>query len=362
VLIPRRARQTRTGRPPLFRVVFAAVLALGLTVSAAACGGGSQPASGSSASSGNTHKLKVALLTPGLTNDGSFNQVGREACERLKREGLIDLDIREKMADPATAEPVIREYATKGYDLVIGHGIELVDPIFKVAKEFPKVHFTVAGGADVLQQTTANVETWTEDFGQQGYLAGYLAGKIKDVRTAGLVGGLQLPFILELHAGFKAGLKEADPSRTWKEVFTGSFDDVQKALEATTGLLDQGAGVVWTSGDGIGNGVAAAAARHQPKALTFGVSGDAGGLAKNVNVASVELDMYPTFRSYVDRVVAGTFGNKGYTSGLANKGLVLTPISEGVSDPRIPADLQAQADKLVADLASGAHKLPSFQP
>src|SRR5262249_13228666 len=155
-------------------------LALGLAIAASGCGGSSTPASGTSASPGNVHKLKVALLTPGLTNDGSFNQVGREACERLKREGLIDLDIRENMADPATAEPVIREYATRGYDLIIGHGIELVDPIVKVAKDFPKVHFTVAGGADVLQQTTANVEAWTEDFGQQGYLAGWIAGKIKD--------------------------------------------------------------------------------------------------------------------------------------------------------------------------------------
>jgi hypothetical protein len=46
---------------------------------------------------------------------------------------------------------------------------------------------------------------------------------------------------------------------------------------------------------------------------------------------------------------------------LANKGLVSTPLSEGVSDSRVPADLQAQVDKLIADLASGARTLPSFR-
>src|SRR5262249_36561924 len=100
-------------------------------------------------------------------------------------------------------------------------------------------------------------------------------------------------------------------------------------------------------------------ARHQPKALTIGVTGDAGGLAKQVNIASVELDMYSTYKSYVDRVAGGTFGNQGYTSDLANRGLVLTSLTGGVSDPRVPADLQAQVDKLVADLASGARKPPS---
>ncbi len=337
----------------------ALALLLSITIPLTACGSsGTEPGSGAS---GGAHKVKVALLVPGLTNDGAWSQVAREAVERLKRDGRVEADIREKMADPSAAEPVIREYATRGYELVIGHGVQLAEPMLKVAKEFPKVHFTITGGPDVLQKTAANVETWTYDYGQQGYLAGFVAGKIKNVQTVGLVSGPQLPFIETVHAGFKAGLKDADPSRRWKESFTGSFDDVQKAVEAATGLIDQGAQLIFTTGDGIGQGVASAAARHQPKALTIGVTGDAGGLAKQVNVTSVALDMYPTFKSYVDRVADGTFGNKGYTSDLANKGVVLTPLTEGVSDPRIPTDLPAQVDKLIADLASGARKLPSFQ-
>jgi basic membrane protein A and related proteins len=342
------------------RAVVVALALVGLAVTLTGCGSsGSGPGS---TASGGAHKLKVALLTPGLTNDGSWNQVAREAAERLERDGRIDADIREKMFDPATAEPVIREYATKGYDLVISHGDQMAEPTFKVAKEFPKIHFAVTGGPDALQKTTGNVEAWTEDSGEHGYLAGFLSGKIKDVQTVGMVGGLQLPSIVARHSGFKAGLADADPSRQWKEVYTGNFDDVQKAVEATTGLIGQGAQLIYTSGDGIGQGVASAAARRQPKVLTIGVTGDAGGLAKQVNVGSVELDLYPTYKSYVDRVANGTFGNKGHTSNLANKGLVLTPLAEGVPDPRVPADLQAQVDKLVADLASGARKLPSFQP
>jgi basic membrane protein A len=361
MLIPR-----STGCVPLrlrHGVPRAAVVALGLvvglTVALTGCGvSGSTP--GSTTASGGAHKLRVALLTPGLTNDGDWNQFAREAVERLERDGRVDVDIREKMVDPATAEPVAREYATPGYDLVIAHGFEVAEPTLKVAKEFPKVHFAVTGGPDALRKTTANVEAWTYDFGQHGYLAGFIAGKINDIQTVGLVGGPQAPFVVAIHAGFKAGLKDSDPSRKWKEIYTGSFDDVQKAVEATTGLIDQGAQLIFTKG--LSQGVASAAARHQPKALTIGVTGDVGGLAKQVNVTSVELDMYPTYKAYVDRVVDGTFGNQGHTADLTNRGLVLSPLTEGVNDPRVPADLQAQADKLAADLASGARKLPSFQP
>jgi len=256
---------------------------------------------------------------------------------------------------------VMREYASLGYDLIIAHGDMLAEPTLKVAKEFPRVQFAITGGPEARQKTTANVEVWTCDYGQQGYLAGFAAGKIKDIGTVGMVGSVKIAPIVAIHTGFKAGLRDSAPSTRVSEIYTGSFDDVQKAVEATTGLIGQGAQLIFTTGDGIGTGVASAAARHQPKVLTVGVTGDAGGLAEQVNVTSVEFDLYPTFKSYVDRAAAGSFGNNSYTSTLANRGLVLTPLAQGVRDPRIPADLQAQLDKLVVDLQSGARTLPPLE-
>jgi hypothetical protein len=45
-------------------------------------------------------------------------------------------------------------------------------------------------------------------------------------------------------------------------------------------------------------------------------------------------------------------------SGLANHGLILTPVNH--VDKRVPADLQKQVDALVGQLASGAKTLPDF--
>jgi basic membrane lipoprotein Med (substrate-binding protein (PBP1-ABC) superfamily) len=321
------------------------VLALAVAVTFGLSAGGAAAA----------EKLKVAVLVPGLANDGSFNQVALEGIKKLADEGLVSYELREKQRDPASSEPVIRQYAQRGYDLIIGHGIELSEPILNVAKDFPKVHFAASGGPDLANKLTANTDGWTYDFAQQGYLSGWVAGKM-GVSKVGAVGGPQLPFILAAHKGFKAGLAETNPSATVIEVFTGSFDDVQRAAEATKGLIAQGAELVWTSGDGIGNGVAAAA--EQANIHTLGVTGSAGGLAKKVNIVSVELDMYPTFKAYVDAVKDGSFGKKFFVSGLANHGLVLTAINN--IDKRVPADLQKQVETLVADLASGAKKLPDF--
>ena len=68
--------------------------------------------------------------------------------------------------------------------------------------------------------------------------------------------------------------------------------------------------------------------------------------------------MYPTFKAYVDAVKDGSFGKKFFVSGLANHGLILTPVNH--VDKRVPADLQKQVDALVGQLASGAKTLPDF--
>lgn len=300
--------------------------------------------------------LKVALLVPSHVNDGSFNQVAREAAEKLAKEGAITFELREEMADPSKSEPVIRQYASMGYDLIIGHGIELSEPILKVAPGFPNVHFAASGGPDLAERLLTNVDGWTYDFGQQGYLGGFIAGKLSGVDTFGMVGGPDLPFVKATHNGFKAGLKEGNASAKVIETYTGSFDDAQKAAEVTRGMVAQGAKVVWTSGDGIGNGVAAAAA--QEGALTIGVTGEAGGFAQKVNIVSVVLDMYPTYKAYVDDIAAKSFGKKFFVSGIGNKGLVMTvinPVGEN-----LPADLDAQVSALVGDLASGKLTLPNF--
>ncbi|MBW8639914.1 BMP family protein [Hoeflea sp. WL0058] len=301
-------------------------------------------------------KLKVALLVPGLANDGSFNQVAREAMEKLAEEGKVEFELREQQADPATSEPVIRQYASRGYDLIIGHGIELSEPILTVASSFPDIHFAASGGMDLADRLIANVDGWTYDFAQLGYLNGFIASKLNDVSVIGMVGGPELPFLVASHEGFKAALKEAGSDAELIEVYTGSFDDAQKSAEVTRGMIAQGAKVIWTSGDGIGNGVAAAAS--QGDAYTLGVSGDAGGLAKSVNIASVDLDMYPTYTAYIDDINAGSFGDKFFISGIGNGGLVATPIND-VGDI-VPDDLGKEVSDLVSALASGEKTLPQF--
>ncbi|MDY0828126.1 BMP family ABC transporter substrate-binding protein [Microbacterium sp. BG28] len=328
---------------PLLAAAIAATAALAL----AGCSGTADATSSSAASD---HVIRVGALTPGNANDGAFNQALADALAKLQDEGLITYELREQMADPATSEPVVADFASQGFDLVIGHGIELGDAIFSVAKDFPDTHFTASGGADILDKYTDNVETWTYSTPEVGYLSGYIAG-LTQASPIGRVESLELDFVKATDSFFQQGALAANPSaELLPVVYAGSFDDAEAAASATTGLIGQGAKLVYTTGDGIAAGVGAAASKAG--VLSVGVSPAAGAEALKTNVSTVDLDMYPIVKAWVEEVADKKFGGKGVTSTLENGGLVYQDINS--VDGAVPSDVASKVEELIAGLEDGS--------
>jgi basic membrane lipoprotein Med (substrate-binding protein (PBP1-ABC) superfamily) len=325
----------------------AAAVAATAALALAGCSGTADATSSSAASD---HVIRVGALTPGNANDGAFNQALADALAKLQDEGLITYELREQMADPATSEPVVADFASQGFDLVIGHGIELGDAIFSVAKDFPDTHFTASGGADILDKYTDNVETWTYSTPEVGYLSGYIAG-LTQASPIGRVESLELDFVKATDSFFQQGALAANPSaELLPVVYAGSFDDAEAAASATTGLIGQGAKLVYTTGDGIAAGVGAAASKAG--VLSVGVSPAAGAEALKTNVSTVDLDMYPIVKAWVEEVADEKFGGKGVTSTLENGGLVYQDINS--VDGAVPADVASKVDELIAGLKDGS--------
>lgn len=342
---------------PLKTLLLALVPLLAAAV-LAACGSdddGNATAAGGAAMSADAGDgpLRIAIVTSGQTNDGSFNSYAAAGAERLRADGH-DVQIRQGLSDPTQAEPVIRQFAARGYDLVIGHGIDVSEPILRVAPGFPDVHFSASGDATLADRLPANVDGWTYDFGQLGYLTGFVAGSLRGIDTIGAVGGPELPFVLATHRGLRAGVEAANPRATYFETFTGRFYDLQREQEAARGLLDRGARLLVATDDGRGLGQAAV----EGDALTLGVSGAANDAIRAVNVTTAQLDLAPTYEGYVRAIGDGTFGRRFTVLDLANRGIVLSSITE-VGDA-VPADLQARVDELSRRLAAGELRLPSF--
>lgn len=324
----------------------ATVLVGSLTLAGCATGAAEEPAESDDV-------ITVGALTPGNTNDGAFNQALADALEQLEAEGLIEYELRDNMADPATSEPVVADFASRDFDLIIGHGIELGDAIFAVAEDFPEVDFTASGGADILEKYTDNVETWTYDVTQVGYLSGYVAG-LTGASPIGRVESLELGFVVATDEFFQMGVSAANPdAELLPVVYAGSFDDAEAAATATSGLIAQGAKLVYTTGDGISTGVGAASADSD--VLTVGVSEAAGEAALATNVTTLDIDMYPIVKAWVEAVADDSFGGKGVTSTLQNGGLSYLPIAD---IDGLPAGIAEEVEAFIAGLIDGSVTIP----
>lgn len=342
-------KKTRSALLALVTVPVLAVL-VGCSASAPAAGGtgSGEPAAGAT---------KVAIVLGGVATDGGFNQYAADAVHALEKKDNLDVQIRESVANPSDAEPIFRQFASEGYDLVIGWGLGFSDAVFKVAKELPDTHFVATGGPDILEKATKNVETWTYATDQVGYLTGWFAGKTQ-LSPVAVVDGELAPFNEISYRYLTVGLKDANPAAVeLKPVFTGSWEDAQLAAQATKAQADLGAKLIVTAGEGFTPGVISAA--KTAGIATIGASNASSADAKSVNVGLVKLDFTPTLQEIVTAVKDGKFGNHSYTSTIGNKGLVLGDVNTVAAAPNVPADLAAQVSELAAKLASGEFVLPT---
>ena len=320
--------------------------------------------------------LRVALLVPGVRNDNSFSQAGVEGIEAAAAaDGNVEITIVEEIIDPTDSLPAIRDFANQGFDLIIGHGIEYVDPIGQLQGEFPDVNFAMAGGILVPgAATSANTVDWLYNIQDMAYPNGLLAANAIIGDTIGIVGGPEFDFVKDMHQSFRDAALSVNPDLQFLEGFAGDFIDVQRAAEVATQLIDQGADFIYCSGDGICIGAAqSAAAAGIPIAVGFGsqqqTAPDVFLSATVIRVDQLYLnwfdlvrtDAFGTADGEIHTVVDGDVGaaiGGGYAffpSGIFNGQIEVMPINTAATVATAASldELQAVLDEFIASVEDG---------
>src|SRR2546422_9520697 len=118
------------------RFVGLIVVAMVLVVACGSSGGGT-PAK--------TYKIGLVTDTGGL-NDKSFNHLAYLGLQKA----VTDFGIKGDVIESKTQDdyvPNLTNFATKGYDLVVGNGFFMQVSIGTVAGQFPNVKFAIIDGA-----------------------------------------------------------------------------------------------------------------------------------------------------------------------------------------------------------------------
>ncbi|MCY3910146.1 MAG: BMP family protein [bacterium] len=317
--------------------------------------------------------LRVALLLPGVRNDNSFSQAAYEGLrDAVAEDGNVETQVLEEIIDPTDSLPALRDFASQGFDLILGHGIEYVDPIQQLYAEFPDVAFSMTGGVLVPGAVTSgNVVDWLYNIQDMAYPNGILAARAIVGDTIGIVGGPEFDFVKAMHQSFRDAASLENPELNFLEGFAGSFVDVQAAAEVAQQLIDQGADFIYCSGDGICIGAAqTASAAGIPIAVGFGSQEQT---APDVYLSATVIRLKDLYLDFFDQVRNGTFGTADgevhavgeegyafYPGGIFNDQVEVLPVNMAATvETAVGLDeLQAALDELVASIRAGEFSIP----
>lgn len=296
-------------------------------------------------------KIKVALVMAGSINDVSWNAVAYKGLKAGEELYGVETAYSESVPFPEY-ENVFRDYANKGYNLIIGHGSEFSDAATAVAAEFPETYFGVTN-ADVSGPNLIGMDTKNEE---PGYMGGFIGGVLSKTKKVGFVGGMNWVSNLRSEDGFKVGVPAACPDCEALSNWIGSADDVNKGKEAALALIEQGVDVIYPQADSATFGIFEAA--KEKGIMVVSSMGEAQTeLAPDNIMITTERDMAPLVTNIIQMVVEGTFPPNtvvlnGFDTGL----YFLTPWNPKTAD-KVTAEQKAKVEAEAEKMKNGEIKL-----
>ncbi|MGE0238890.1 MAG: BMP family protein, partial [Parvibaculaceae bacterium] len=186
--------------------------------------------------------LTVGILLPGSRSDqGWMESAYNGMLAAQKQHGdKIKVQMIENVSN-ADWEQALTVLAQKN-GLVIGAAGQVQTSLMKVAKRFPKVKFSLVGGNKTGDELS-NFAGYDVKQAEIAYVAGVAAGMMSKNGAISYVGGLEVPPIVNAGTEFRNGAASVNPNVKYFANFTGDFDDVAKAKEATMAAIAQGADI-----------------------------------------------------------------------------------------------------------------------
>ena len=326
-----------------------AILLVLLALLLSACGGGD-------GGDGEAETLRVAVIMPSTINDLAFSQSMYDALKKVQAdlggEEAMELVYSENMFVVDDAAAAIRDYASKGYNLIIAHGSQYGSSLKEIAPDFPKTAFAHGTTVDTfVDEGINNVYAYEAASQEGGYVNGVMAGKLTESNVIGVVGPIETGDAKLYIDGFSAGVKASNPDAQVNVNYIGSFSDVALASEAASTHISAGADVLTGSAQMV---VGAIGKAKDNGVLWFGTQASQTRLAPDIVVANLIYDWSPMLKEIIDQRAQGVYGGTAYVINLENGGEVM----EYNPDFDLPADVKQLAEDTVQGIKDGSITIP----
>ena len=290
---------------------------------------------------------KIVLLLPGEINDQGWNASNYAGVVKCNEELGTNMEYIEAV-QPADFESTFREYAERGYDIIMAAGSQFDEAAAAVADQYPDTMFMLVNGNN---HDGANLCPLFPKEYEASYLGAIIAGYITETGKFGLIGGDPNQAMQDLMAVYgktavaiakERGIADAE----YNLQYSNSWSDITLGKQMAESMIDAGADVMFVYANELGLGVISGAQEKGVKVV--GYSADQTVIDPATVVASIDFD-YATM--YVWAIGQWLNGE------LAGNQIIEVGVPEGIYFPvyteNTPAEAIEACDAAVEALKAG---------
>ena len=260
-------------------------------------------------------KLKVGFVYIGPVGDHGWTYMhdqGRQAVEKAYGD-KVEVTYMESVKYGPDAERAIRGLAKEGMDIIFATSFGYMEPMLKVAKEFPNIKFEHATG----YKTNDNMSVYSGMFYQGRYVQGVIAGHMSKTGKAGYIASFPIPEVIRGINAFYLGAKSVNPNFDVDVIWVNSWYDPIKEGDAAKVLIGEGADIITQHTDSP----APLQVAEKQGALGFGQASNMYQFAPKAQLTAIIDDWAPYYIKRVGQVMDGSW-KKSDTWGDMKSGMV----------------------------------------
>lgn len=336
----------------------ALLLALMMALSLVACGGssgGDADQTGDDQGEAKTaENVKIVLLLPGEINDQGWNASNYAGVVACNEQLGTSMEYVEAVAE-ADFESTFREYAERGYDIIMAAGSQFDVAAKTVAESYPDTLFMNVNGSDYSLPNLCPL--FPKEY-EASYLAAVIAGNITENGKFGLIGGDPNQAMQDLmnvygKTAVQIATERGIEGAEFNLQYANSWDDVALGKQMAEAMIDSGADVMFSYANSLSLGVIDGADGKGAKVV--GYSANQNDVAPGTVVASIDFDYATMYVWAINEWLDGNLtGGQIVEVGVAED--VYFPVyTDGCSD-----EVKAACDAAVVALKEGSVDLKSL--
>ena len=253
---------------------------------------------------------KMVLILPGAVNDQGWNASNYAGLVACNEELGTNMEYVENVQS-ADFESTFREYAERGYDMVMAAGSQFDEAAATVAESYPDTMFVMVNGANCDLDNLSPL--FPKEY-EASYLAGIVAGNISESGKFAMIGGESnqaMENLMSVYGKTAVSIskdKGIDDS-SYNLAYANSWSDVALGKQMAESMIDEGADVLFVYANELGLGAIDAAIEKGIKVV--GYSSDQTTIDPNTVVASISFDFATMYKWAINAYLNGEL--KGHT-------------------------------------------------